>query len=120
MNISIRTIVCVATLLLAQDALACDYPERVKEFPDGMTATREEMIAGKNAVQSYIANMESYLACIEAEEAQTQIASGEMDEDSKRQRSAMFDKKYNAAIEEMNLVAEEFNVQLRAYKLRDK
>jgi hypothetical protein len=28
----------------------------------------------------------------------------------------MFNKKYNAAVEQMNLVAEEFNVQVRAYK----
>ena len=120
MNKMTRIAATVATLFLAQGALACDYPERVKELPDGMTATRDEMVAGKKVVQSYIANMESYLSCIEAEEAQTQIAMGDMDENTKRQRAAMFDKKYNAAIEEMNLVAEEFNVQLRAYNARNK
>lgn len=120
MKISTLKTVSLAALFFAQGALACDYPERVKEIPDGMTATRDEMVAGKKLVQSYIANMESYLSCIEAKEAETQISMGEVDEDTKRQRSAMYDKKYNAAIEEMNLVAEEFNVQLRAYNARKK
>ena len=50
-----RLAVSVAVLLLAQGALACDYPERVKNMPDGNSATRDEMIDGKKAVQSYIA-----------------------------------------------------------------
>lgn len=110
-----RLAVSVAALFLAQGAFACDYPDRVKDMPDGKTATRDEMIAGKKAVQSYIANMESYLSCIEAEEAQAVIAMGDVDDDAKKQRSETFNKKYNAAVEEMNIVAEEFNIQLRAY-----
>jgi hypothetical protein len=120
MNKLKRTAVCAALLLLAQGALACDYPERVKDIPDGGTATRDQMVAGKKAVQSYIAEMESYLSCIEAREAEAQIAMGEVDDDTKRQRSAMFDKKYNAAVQEMNLVAEEFNIQLRAWNANNK
>lgn len=107
-----------ALLLFAQNALACDYPERVGNLPDGNTATRDEMIAGKKSVQSYLANMESYLTCIESEETQSLIAMGEVDEETKRQRKSTFDKKYNAAVEEMNLVAEQFNIQLRAYNAK--
>mgnify|MGYP001554839705 FL=1 len=110
----------VAALLLAQGAFACDYPERIKDMPDGNSATRDDMLAGKRAVESYIANMETYLSCIEAEEAQAVISLGVVNEETKRQRSAMFDKKYNAAVEEMNLVAEEFNIQLRAYNAKNK
>ena len=115
-----RLAVSVAALFLAQGAFACDYPERVKDIPDGNSASRDEMIAGKKSVQSYIANMESYLSCIEAEEAQAVLELGEVDEDTKKQRSETFNKKYNAAVEEMNLVAEEFNIQLRAYNARKK
>jgi len=115
-----RLAISVAVLFLAQGALACDYPERVKNMPDGNSATRDEMIDGKKAVQSYIANMESYLSCIEAEEAQAVIAMGDVEEDEKKQRSETFNKKYNAAVEEMNIVAEEFNIQLRAYNARKK
>jgi hypothetical protein len=110
----------VAALLLAQGALACDYPARVKDIPDGNSATRDDMVAGKKAVQSYLANMESYLSCIEAAEAQAQISLVEADDDAMRQRKATYDKKYNAAVEEMNLVAEEFNIQLRAFNAKKK
>ena len=110
----------VAALFLAQGAFACEYPERLKDIPDGNTATRDDMVAGKKAVQSYLGEMESYLACIEAEEAQAMIALGAVNEEAKRQRKGAFDKKYNAAVEEMNLVAEEFNIQLRAYNAKKK
>ena len=115
-----RLVVSVAALFLAQGALACDYPERVQEMPDGNSASRDDMVAGKKAVQTYIASMESYLSCIEAEEAQAVIAMGDADEEAKSQRADTFNKKYNAAVEEMNLVAEEFNIQLRAYNARKK
>ena len=111
-----RLAVVVVALFLAQGALACDYPERVKDMPDGTAATRDAMLAGKKAVESYIANMNTYLECIEAEEAQAIITLRDMDEEARAQRTDNFNKKYNAAVEEMNRVAEEFNIQLRAYK----
>ena len=106
-------------LFIAQSALACDYPQRV-DMPDGATATKDEMIAGQKSVKQYMADMDTYLACIEADEAQAVIELGEIDEDTSRQRAEMFNKKYNAAVEEMNLVAEEFNIQVRTYKARPK
>lgn len=115
-----RLAVSVAAFCLAQGALACDYPARVQDVPDGNTATRDEMVAGKKAVQTYISDMEAYLSCIEAEESQAVMALGETDEEAKTQRAETFNKKYNAAVEEMNLVAEEFNIQLRAYNARKK
>jgi hypothetical protein len=120
MNKLMKTATAVALLVFAQAALACDYPERVGDLPDGITASRDDMIAGKKAVQSYLAAMEAYLSCIEAEEAQAVLAMGKVDDDTKRQRKNMFDKKYNAAVEEMNLVAEQFNIQLRAYNAKKK
>ena len=118
MNRMMKTAASVALLFLAHGALACDYPQRT-QVPDGATATKDEMIAGQRGVKSYMAAMEEYLACIEAEEAQAVIAMGaKADESAKLQRAELFNKKYNAAVEEMNLVAEEFNIQVRAYKAR--
>lgn len=119
MNNMMKTAISVAMLFIAQGAFACDYPQRV-DMPDGMKASKDEMIAGQKDVKKYMANMDTYLACIEAEEAQAVIELGEVDEDMSRQRAEMFNKKYNAAVEEMNLVAEEFNIQVRAYKGRPK
>lgn len=119
MNKLTRTAVAVAMFFAAQGALACDYPQRI-DVPDGGTATKEDMIAGQKSVKAYMASMEEYLSCIEADEAQAVLSMGDVDADAKRQREELFNKKYNAAVEEMNLVAEEFNMQVRAYKDRDR
>ena len=119
MNKIMKTALTVAMLFIAQGAFACDYPQRV-DMPNGATASKDEMIAGQKGVKKYMSSMESYLACIEAEEAQAVIELGDIDEETSRQRAEMFNKKYNAAVEEMNLVAEEFNIQVRAYTARPK
>lgn len=119
MNKLMKSAACVAILFMAQGALACDYPTRV-DLPDGATANKDAMITGQKSVKSYMATMEQYLSCIETEEAEAVLGMGDVDEDSKRQREEMFNKKYNAAVEEMNLVAEEFNMQVRAYKDRNR
>ena len=105
MNKIMKTALTVAMLFIAQGAFACDYPQRV-DMPNGATASKDEMIAGQKGVKTYMSSMESYLACIEAEEAQAVIELGDIDEETSRQRAEMFNKKYNAAVEEMNLVAE--------------
>ena len=119
MNKLTRTAIFVTMIFAAQGALACDYPQRV-DVPNGATATKDDMIAGQKGVKTYIASMEEYLSCIEADEAQAVLGLGDVDEDTKRQREEMFNKKHNAAVEEMNLVAEEFNMQVRAYKDRNR
>ena len=118
MNTLIKLAVSVALVSMASGAVACDYPKRAA-VPDGATASKDEMIAGQKGVKDYMSDMESYLSCIEAEEAAAVLKLGVLDEKAKRQRADMFNKKYNAAVEEMNLVAEEFNLQVRAYKQRD-
>ena len=113
-----RLAIVSAMLLAAPVALACDYPQRAG-VPDGATATKEEMINGQRDVKSYMAAMEEYLSCIESAEQETVAGKGDLDEDARQQRIAMFNKKYNAAVDEMNLVAAEFNIQVRAYKERN-
>ena len=119
MNKLIRSVLPLALLFIAQGALACDYPARAS-VPDGATATKEDMIAGQTSVKEYMAKMEEYLSCIEAEEAAATLALGDVDEETTRRRNEIFNGKYNGAVEEMNRVAEEFNMQVRAYKTRSK
>jgi hypothetical protein len=111
----IRTTIIAALLTAAPLALACDYPTRA-DVPDGATATKEEMISGQRSVKGYMQAMEAYLACIEAEEQEAVAELGDIDDEALLQRTELFNAKYNAAVEEMNLVAEEFNMQVRAYK----
>lgn len=119
MNKITISLVPVALLCVAPLAHACDYPDRA-DVPDGSTATKEEMIDGQRGVKAYMSAMEEYLSCIEAAEQDTVAGGGDLDETTKQQRIEMYNKKYNAAVDEMNLVAEEFNLQVRAYKDRSR
>ncbi|MBT8103819.1 MAG: hypothetical protein KJO95_12670 [Gammaproteobacteria bacterium] len=114
-----KAAISAITMFAAPMALACDYPQKA-DVPDGNTATKEDMIAGQRDVKAYMGAMDAYLSCIEAAEQETVAGPDDAEEDAKQQRIAMFNKKYNAAVEEMNLVAEEFNMQVRAYKERSK
>ena len=119
MNIISRCLISVLFVTVTPLALACDYPQRVG-VPDGATATKEDMITGQRGVKDYIAAMDEYLACIEAAEQETVAGIDQSDDAAKQQRIEMFNKKYNAAVAEMNLVAEEFNIQLRAFNAKKK
>jgi hypothetical protein len=113
-----QAVLAMILVLGAPFASACDYPART-DVPNGNSASKDEMIQGQRDVKLYMAAMEEYLACIETAEQETVAGSDDLDEEQKQQRIAMFNKKYNAAVEEMNLVAEQFNAQVRAYKDRD-
>lgn len=108
----------IAAILFVPAALACEYPERAS-IPNGNDATKEEMIAGQRSVKQYMADMEAYLACIQEEDDQARAAIEDPDPIVEAQREEMLVKKHNAAVEEMEKVAAEFNEEVRAYKARE-
>jgi hypothetical protein len=104
-------------LFVVPAAFACDYPQRAS-VPNGQAATKDEMIAGQRSVKAYMAAMDEYLACIAADE---EVAVAQMDdptEDELKQRNNMLSKRHNAAVEEMEIIAAEFNTEVRAYKAK--
>jgi hypothetical protein len=118
MNTLNKILISTMFVLAAPLANACDYPSKPAQMPDGNSATKEEMLAGVKLINGYQESMKEYLSCIEAEEVLAAQASEGADEEAKKQRSDLFNKKYNAAVDEQALVVEEFNVQIRAYKSR--
>ncbi len=115
MNIKSGITIAAAILFLAPVAFACDYPRRAK-LPNGSTASKDEMLAGQTSVKAYMASMEEYLACIDTEEKDSVAALADPSEDELAQREVAIAKKHNAAVEEMELVAAQFNVEVQAYK----
>ncbi len=118
MNMTENILLSALIFLSTSAAFACDYPHRA-DVPDGTTATKEQMIEGQRGIKAYMSAMDEYLSCIEVAEQETIAGADDINEATKQQRIEMFNKKYNAAVDEMNLVAEEFNMQVRAYKERD-
>ena len=94
--------------MLGLSAQACDYPEAVS-VPDGRTATQDEMVSGQRQVKAYMAAMEEYLDCLDAETN----AGGEEPTDEQRK---ILISRHNAAVDEMETLAAAFNEQVRAFK----
>ncbi|MBL8201309.1 MAG: hypothetical protein JNK40_10090 [Chromatiales bacterium] len=92
---------------------ACEYPAEVK-IPQGKSATQEEITAASAAVKQYLANMEAYTACLDADAAALPV-----DQQTPEAR-ALHVKRYNAAVDAMEATANAFNEQLRAFKAAKK
>ena len=116
---NIKRILIATTLILAAPfVFACDYPAPPKDLPDGASSTKDEMLVGVKLISAYQEDMETYFACVEADEVVAVQALADDDEDGKKQRAMMFEKKYNAAVEEQMRAVEKFNAEIRAYKSR--
>lgn len=109
--------IAIATALLVASplTLACDYPSRA-DLPNGASASKDEMLAGQRSIKAYMAAMDVYLACIDQEEKDAVAALIDPGDDEVASREAAMTKKYNAAVEEMELTAARFNEEVRAYK----
>ncbi len=120
MNTMTKAVVSAVIFLIAPVVFACDYPSRPTDLPKGTTASQDEMFVGVKAINAYQAAMQVYLDCIEADEVVAVTGMDDADEEAKQKSSTMFNKKFNAAVDEMTLTVEEFNAQIRAYKQRSK
>ena len=114
-KISVASILVFSTSL----AIACEYPER-PAIPDGATASKAELLADQDAIQTYMADVDSYLQCIESDE---KAAIAELDNPSAEElqrRDDALNKKFDAANEEKALLGEQFNQQIRLYNAKVK
>ena len=115
MIMKLMSAIAAAILFASPLAFACDYPPRV-DMPDGTSASTGEMMAGQKSVKAFMASMEEYLVCIEKEEEEAVAALVEPSDEELASRKSAVDKKYNAAVDGMQLIAAKFNEQVRAYK----
>lgn len=105
-NKSVRSL-CVKTCaglaltwMVLPVALACDAPTTVVDIPDGRNATEEQMALAQQAVQAFVGEAETYIACLEG--------SG--------MASAQVSRLRNQTIDEMERHAAQFNRQLRQFR----
>jgi hypothetical protein len=120
--------VAALTLLAGIVKAACTYPPAPDKMPDGNTATKEEMLAAKQAVSKYNDDITAYQNCIKLE-TDDSIAelqkNAKTDEEKKavETKKAEMDRKLvernNAALDEVTAVVEQFNEQLRAYNKKN-
>jgi len=86
----------------------CPYPKAPAGVPKGATASETEMVAAMDAFKAYNDDVTSFSACVEQESKGA----------ASMQMKAMQTKKINAAVEELQSKAKEFNEQVRIFKAR--
>jgi hypothetical protein len=115
------------TMLLATGTgahAACVYPQAPDKFPNGATATKEEMLAAQAVVKEYSKSVqETYLACLEQEKLELIAGLDSMDPEYTQRKAAietMQAKKHNAALDELTAVASRWSDELKAFNAASK
>jgi hypothetical protein len=120
---ALYSIALIAALAAGNAYAACTYPAPPAKLPDGATATRDEMLAGKKLVTEYDNAIGEYNTCLqkEADEAVAKLSGDDKEKDARKvEIQKMADQKHNAAVEADEQVATRFNEQLRAYNAKQK
>jgi hypothetical protein len=95
----------------------CTYPPPPAKLPDGATATMEQMMEAKKAVTQYNKDINAYVACIKLEhETAVTNAGDKITPEQKAEMEKMAVQKNNAAVDQLQSVADRFNEQVRIYK----
>ena len=118
--------IAATALLSAGTAYAdCSYPPPPDHLPDGNTATLQEMVEAQKAVKEYDKAINAYVACIQLERNDSVGKLAKPGEKpTPEQKKAMDDiervevQKHNAAIDQLQSVADRFNEQVKVYKAK--
>jgi hypothetical protein len=98
----------------------CTYPPPPAKLPDGNSATMEEMLDGKKAVTQYNKDINAYVACIKLEhETAVTNAGDKLTPQQKADMEKMEVQKNNAAVDQLQSIADRFNEQVRLYKAKN-
>ena len=104
----------------------CSYPTPPDHIPDGNTATLQEMVTAQKAVKDYDKAINAYVACIQLErDAAIGGLAKPGDTPTADQKKAIEDRrrveiqKHNAAIDQLQSVADRFNEQVKVYKSKN-
>ena len=109
-----------ATALMTATAHAdCPYPAAPDKLPDGATATLQDMLAGQRTVAEYNKAVNDYVACIDKEVDAAIAAQGDkLKPEQKADMQRVETQKHNAAIDQLQGVADRFNEQVKVYKAK--
>jgi hypothetical protein len=97
----------------------CPYPAAPDKLPDGATATMEDMVAGQKAVKEYEKSINEYNACIDkALDDSIKEAGDKLKPQQKTDMQRVEAQKHNAAVDQLQSVADRFNEQVKVFKAR--
>jgi hypothetical protein len=97
----------------------CVYPQAPQALPNGSQATKDQMVAAQTEVKEYSkAVQEVYLPCLEKEKGESVAALDPADTEYAAKKNAVESiqaKKHNAALDELQAVADRWNTERKAY-----
>jgi hypothetical protein len=97
----------------------CTYPAAPAKLPNGASATLEEMVAGQKTVKEYDTAIKAYVDCIDKElEDKIAKAGEQLKPQQKADMQKVEAQKHNAAIDQLQSVADRFNEQVKVFKAR--
>jgi len=112
-------VLLIAAALASPAHAACTAPTNEVKIPSGSTATMDEMLAAKKAIQENNAVVETYTQCLKAEQ-EAKIAAGgtDMKDEAKVKISTEYANLQNVEVEKLQKLADQFNVEVRAFKAK--
>jgi hypothetical protein len=113
-------IAAMASLTAGTAYADCSYPPPPEHLPDGNTATLEEMIAAQKAVKEYDKAINAYVSCIQLEKSDAVTKAGDkLTKEQAADLERVEVQKHNAAIDQLQSVADRFNEQVKVYKAKN-
>ena len=110
----------LAAAVVAAPALAdCTAPTIAIVVPDGSKATMEQMLATQHAIRDTDAAVQQFSDCLKAEQDARIAAGGDkMKDEEKVKISTEYVNRQNAVADQLQKIADQFNVEVRAYKAK--
>ena len=93
-----------ATLLCAPARADCVLPPPPSKIPDGASASQQEMVTAMTTLKQYDGDVSVYLKCLEFESRQNRLPAN------------LRDMKHDAAVAQLQDIADKFNQQVRVFK----
>jgi len=94
----------------------CSYPAK-PQIVNGSKASEAEMITSQKEMKDYLALGNTFLECLDKEMG---LVKPDAPKEQADEFKARIDATHNAAVDDMNQIAELFNAALRAYKGKNK
>ena len=109
----------LAAVFAAPAFADCTAPTIAIVVPDGSKATMEQMLTTQHAIRDTDAAVQQYADCLKAEQDAKIAAGGDkMKDEEKVKISTEYVSRQNVVADQLQKIADQFNVEVRAYKAK--
>jgi len=109
----------LAAVIAAPAFADCTAPTIAITVPDGSKASMEQMLATQHAIRDSDADVQKFVDCLKTEQDARIAAGGDkMKDEEKVKISAEYVNRQNVVAGQLQKIADQFNVEVRAYKAK--